>query len=117
MKMRPSASLPVGAISQMFRPMAIPIHPMSYRRQAEDDKIGIYSKAMLFNRGRRNVCRVTAASHDNSADARMVVTRVYGVPAPIEKEFEPGAEILLPSDRRVTVILHDQMLRERLLYA
>ena len=36
---------------------------------------------------------VAAASHDNAADAGMVVARVYRVPAPSEKDLEPGAEI------------------------
>jgi hypothetical protein len=33
------------------------------------------------------------ASHNNAADAGMVVARVYGVPTAIEKDFGPGAEI------------------------
>src|ERR1700733_8575581 len=46
------------------------------------------------NGGRhRGVRGVTTASHDNAADAGMVVTRVYRVPTAIEKDFGPGAEI------------------------
>jgi hypothetical protein len=41
----------------------------------------------------RDVRSVTTASHDNAADAGMVVTRVYRVPTAIEKDFGPGAEI------------------------
>jgi hypothetical protein len=41
----------------------------------------------------RGVRGVTTASHDNAADAGMVVTRVYRVPTAIEKDFGPGAEI------------------------
>src|SRR5271154_372382 len=36
---------------------------------------------------------VAAAPHDNAADARMIVTCVFRVPAPSEKDLEPGAEI------------------------
>src|ERR1700722_18107661 len=36
---------------------------------------------------------VTTAAHDNAADAGMVVTRIYGVPTAIEKDFGPAAEI------------------------
>src|SRR5271166_6619640 len=41
----------------------------------------------------RDVCGVATTSHDNAAHAAMVVTRVYRVPAAIEKDFGPGAEI------------------------
>jgi hypothetical protein len=41
----------------------------------------------------RDVLGVTTASHDNAADAGMVVTRVYRVPTAIEKDFGTGAEI------------------------
>jgi hypothetical protein len=41
----------------------------------------------------RDVCGVAAAPHDNAADAGMVVTRVFRVPAPSEEDLEPGAEI------------------------
>jgi hypothetical protein len=40
-----------------------------------------------------DVCGVTAASHDNSTYAGMVVARVHRIPAPSEKDLEPGAEI------------------------
>jgi hypothetical protein len=36
---------------------------------------------------------VAAASHDDAADAGMIVTRVFRVPAPGQKDLEPGAEI------------------------
>jgi hypothetical protein len=42
---------------------------------------------------RRDVRSVTTASHDNAADAGMVVTGVFRVPAARQKDFEPGAEI------------------------
>src|SRR5579863_3995261 len=41
----------------------------------------------------RDVGCVAAASHDYAAYARMVVTRVFHVPPPSEKDLEPGAEI------------------------
>src|SRR5271165_1776829 len=40
-----------------------------------------------------DVCGVAAAPRDNAAHAGMVVTRVFRVPAPSEKDLEPGAEI------------------------
>ena len=43
-------------------------------------------------------------SHDNAADAGMVVTRVLRVPAPRQKDLEPGAEIhWINVDRNVDV--------------
>ena len=41
----------------------------------------------------RDVRGVTTAAHDNTADAGMVVTRVYRVPTASQKDLEPGAEI------------------------
>jgi hypothetical protein len=45
------------------------------------------------SRRHRDVRSVTTASHDNAADAGVVVTRVYRVPTAIEKDFGPRAEI------------------------
>ena len=41
----------------------------------------------------RDVSGVTPAPHDNTADAGMVVACVHSIPTPIEKDFEPAAEI------------------------
>ena len=40
-----------------------------------------------------SACCVATASHHNAADAGMVVARVHRVPAPVEKDLAPGAEI------------------------
>jgi hypothetical protein len=41
----------------------------------------------------RGVCGVATASRDDAADARMVLTRVFRVPAPSQKDLQTGAEI------------------------
>ena len=43
--------------------------------------------------GDRDVCSVAAAPHDDAAYAGMVVTCVHSVPASIEKDLKPGAEV------------------------
>src|ERR1700687_600804 len=43
--------------------------------------------------GHGDVGGVAAAPHNNAADAGMIVSRVFRVPAPSEKDLEPGAEI------------------------
>src|SRR5271155_3404013 len=40
----------------------------------------------------RDVCRVTPAPHNNAADAGVIVACVHRVPAPCQKDLEPGAE-------------------------
>lgn len=40
-----------------------------------------------------HIRRIPAAHHLNAADPGRVVARIKGVPAPVQKDLEPGAEI------------------------
>jgi hypothetical protein len=41
----------------------------------------------------RDIRRVAAARHHDSADARNIVARIEGVPLAFQENFDPGAEI------------------------